>query len=148
MDKDAETLMALQVLNGRGKQREKALDYFASQGMTEQNVLDSYWRQSKGTLDSYLLAHGTTRYQVAKQTGIKPNTLQRAADHDVADLRVKVISAVAQVVGDTPGQVLDELIKDEKDDAALSSALAKQMKEDGIAEWTGDDEPSKDVSDE
>lgn len=148
MDKDEEMLMALQVLNGRGKQREAALNYFASQGMTEQDVIDSYWRKSKGTLDSYLLAHGTTRYQVAKQTGLKPNTLQRAADHNVADLRVKVINAVAQVVGDTPGQVLDELLREERANARLSEAIAKDMKESGISEWTGDDDQSRNAKDE
>lgn len=63
-------------------------------------------------LQKYLDQNKITRYQVAKKTGIANTTLANAVKDTkpLSGQTVKVISAVAQALGKTPGQVLDDLI--------------------------------------
>ena len=62
-------------------------------------------------LDTYLEQNGATRYSVAKANAITPSKLQRAAAHTSVDgITTRVIMYVAQALGKTPGNVLDELI--------------------------------------
>lgn len=64
-------------------------------------------------LQKYLDQSGVTRYQVAKQTGIANTTLANAVKETkpLSGQTVKVIRAVAEALGKTPGQVLDDLIQ-------------------------------------
>lgn len=63
-------------------------------------------------LQKYLDQNKITRYQVAKKTGIANTTLANAVKDtkSLSGQTVKVISAVAQALDKTPGQVLDDLI--------------------------------------
>lgn len=63
-------------------------------------------------LQKYLDQNKITRYQVAKNTGIANTTLANAVKDTkpLSGQTVKVISAVAQALDKTPGQVLDDLI--------------------------------------
>ena len=63
-------------------------------------------------LQKYLDQNKITRYQVAKKTGIANTTLANAVKDTkpLSGQTVKVISAVAQALDKTPGQVLDDLI--------------------------------------
>lgn len=64
-------------------------------------------------LQEYLDQNNITRYQVAKQTGIANTTLANAVKETkpLSGQTVKVIRAVAEALGKTPGQVLDDLIQ-------------------------------------
>ena len=64
-------------------------------------------------LQEYLDQNGVTRYQVAKQTGIANTTLANAVKETkpLSGKTVKVITSVAQALGKTPGQALDDLIE-------------------------------------
>ena len=70
-------------------------------------------------LQEYLDQNDVTRYQVAKQTGIANTTLANAVKETkpLSGHTVKVISAVAQTLGKTPGQVLDNLIELDEDNS-------------------------------
>lgn len=63
-------------------------------------------------LQKYLDQNKITRYQIAKKTGIANTTLANAVKDTkpLSGQTVKVISAVAQALDKTPGQVLDDLI--------------------------------------
>ena len=63
-------------------------------------------------LQKYLDQNKVTKYQVSKASGVSQMTLSHAtADtKQLSNQTVKVISAVAQALGKTPGQVLDDLI--------------------------------------
>lgn len=63
-------------------------------------------------LQRYLNQNGITKYQVSKASGISQMTLSHATAENKALSKqtVKVISAVAQALDKTPGQVLDDLI--------------------------------------
>lgn len=67
-------------------------------------------------LQKYLDQNKITKYQISKASGISQMTLSHATAENKALSKqtVKVISAVAQALGKTPGQVLDDLIKLEK----------------------------------
>ncbi len=68
-------------------------------------------------LQKYLDQNKITRYQVAKKTGIANTTLANAVKDTkpLSGQTVKVISAVAQALDKTPGQVLDDLIALDKE---------------------------------
>lgn len=75
-------------------------------------------------LQKYLDQNKITRYQIAKKTGIANTTLANAVKDTkpLSGQTVKVISAVAQALDKTPGQVLDDLIAlDKKGVHPLSS---------------------------
>lgn len=63
-------------------------------------------------LQKYLDANQVTRYQIYKATGLAQTTLANAVkpEKSLAGLTVKVIKAVADTLGKTPGQVLDDLL--------------------------------------
>lgn len=63
-------------------------------------------------LKKYIDQNNITKYQISKLSGISQMTLSHAtADtKQLSNQTVKVISAVAQALGKTPGQVLDDLI--------------------------------------
>lgn len=75
--------------------------------------------KSMNALQEYLDQNGVTRYQVAKQTGIANTTLANAVKETkpLSGQTVKVITAVAQALGKTPGQVLDDLIELDEDNS-------------------------------
>ncbi|WP_396583353.1 helix-turn-helix domain-containing protein [Lactobacillus delbrueckii] len=64
-------------------------------------------------LKKYIDQNNVTKYQISKLSGISQMTLSHAtADtKQLSNQTVKVISAVAQALGKTPRQVLDDLIK-------------------------------------
>ena len=66
-------------------------------------------------LQEYLDQNDVTRYQ----TGIANTTLANAVKETkpLSGQTVKVISAVAQTLGKTPGQVLDNLIELDEDNS-------------------------------
>lgn len=69
------------------------------------------------TLKKYLDKNSITRYQISKKTGIANTTLASAVKDTkpLSGQTVKVISAVAEALGKTPGTVLDELLQLEKE---------------------------------
>lgn len=64
-------------------------------------------------LQKYLDQNNVTKYQVSKLSGLSQMTLSHAtADtKPLSGQTVKVIRAVAEALGKTPGQVLDDLIQ-------------------------------------
>ena len=61
--------------------------------------------------DDYLTQQSITRYKIAKETGISPSTLQRAADaKEIDNISMRIIIATAKALDKTPGTVADELI--------------------------------------
>ncbi len=65
----------------------------------------------KSVLDTYLKQRGLTRYDVAKATGISEQALSKANRRDPETYTVKTVAKIAQATKQTPGEVLDELIK-------------------------------------
>lgn len=62
-------------------------------------------------IDTYLKAHDTTRYKVAKANDITPSKLQRAANHDDVDLiSIRIVRYIATALNKDAGTVLNELI--------------------------------------
>ncbi|MFV4942058.1 helix-turn-helix domain-containing protein [Lactobacillus delbrueckii] len=70
-------------------------------------------------LQEYLDQNGVTRHQVAKQTGIANTTLANSVKETkpLSGQTVKVITTVAQALGKTPGQDLDDLIELDEDNS-------------------------------
>lgn len=68
-------------------------------------------------IDTYARNHGLTRYAIAKKTGVSPTMLQRASQKTVSKMSGEVFSALGQAAGQTPGTVMDELIRLEVDNA-------------------------------
>ncbi|MBU9788879.1 helix-turn-helix transcriptional regulator [Lentilactobacillus sp. G22-6] len=66
-------------------------------------------------LDTFLEKKNLSRYQIAKETGIAPTTLQRSSDKDALAINPRVYAAIAQVLHETPGQVFDAIIGLEED---------------------------------
>lgn len=62
-------------------------------------------------IDDFLKQFNLTRYQVAKISGVGASTLAMANDKPINSLSVRVLQALAMATGKTPGQVLDDLIK-------------------------------------
>ncbi|KRN27759.1 hypothetical protein IV38_GL001974 [Lactobacillus selangorensis] len=57
-----------------------------------------------------------TRYKVTKLTGVTASTLQYTNGlDDVSKLQVKTLMVLAEAVGLTPGEVLNEMIELESD---------------------------------
>lgn len=61
--------------------------------------------------DQYLKSHGTTRAQVARDTGINASLLQRASDREASDINSHILFTLAEALNKTPGRVMDELIE-------------------------------------
>jgi hypothetical protein len=64
-----------------------------------------------GVIDDYLKKFGMTRYQVTEKTGIPKNTLANADKKSASRLSVKVVQALAEATDNTPGAVLDTILK-------------------------------------
>lgn len=64
-------------------------------------------------LDDYLKQNDTTRYQVAKISGIPEKSFQNLVSQDVSNYAGRFYRAIGLVIGKTGGQVYDELTADE-----------------------------------
>lgn len=106
---------AMNVLYGKGKQKAEAVAKYRASGIDEKQVETVFNPVRKSNLlDAYLEQQGTTRYQVAKQSGIAETTLMNAAKKSRAiDINTKIIIAIAKTLQKEPGDVLNELIMTE-----------------------------------
>lgn len=64
-------------------------------------------------LDDYLKQHDTTRYEVAKISGIPEASFKNLLAQDVSNYAGRFYRAIGLVIGKTGGQVYDELTADE-----------------------------------
>lgn len=64
-------------------------------------------------LDDYLKQHNTTRYEVAKISGIPEASFKNLLTQDVSNYAGRFYRAIGLVIGKTGGQVYDELTADE-----------------------------------
>lgn len=62
-------------------------------------------------MDVFLQKFGITRYDVFKRTGISQQTLSSANKKDPESYSGKILSALSQATGISPGEVLDSLIR-------------------------------------
>jgi len=62
-------------------------------------------------MDVFLQKFGITRYDVFKRTGISQQTLSSANKKDPESYSGKILSALSQATGISPGDVLDSLIR-------------------------------------
>lgn len=69
-----------------------------------------------GIIQKFLRRYGTTMYQVAKETGLSKATIESANKKSVDQMSAKNIRLIAENVELSPGNVLNELYKIEKDD--------------------------------
>jgi transcriptional regulator with XRE-family HTH domain len=61
-------------------------------------------------MDIFLQKFGLTRYDVFKRTGISQQTLSSANKKDPSSYSVKILTALSEATGISPGEVLDQLI--------------------------------------
>ncbi|WP_225433873.1 hypothetical protein [Lacticaseibacillus paracasei] len=106
---------AMNILYGKGKQKAEAVAKYRASGIDEKQVEAVFNPVRKSNLlDAYLDQQNTTRYQVAKQSGIAETTLMNAAKKSRAiDINTKIIIAIAKTLQKEPGDVLNELIMTE-----------------------------------
>lgn len=106
---------AMNILYGKGKQKAEAAAKYRASGIDEKHVETVFNPVHKSNLlDAYLEQQNTTRYQVAKQSGIAETTLMNAAKKSRAiDINTKIIIAIAKTLQKEPGDVLNELIMTE-----------------------------------
>lgn len=62
-------------------------------------------------IDEYLDQHNLNRAEVAKISGVTPSTLANAQKNDIGKVSIKVVQSLAMTTGETPGTVLDRLLK-------------------------------------
>lgn len=89
-------------------------------------------------LDKYLSAHDLTRYQLEQVSGIRQSTWNNVKEKSITSYSVRLIMAIANAIGKSSGQVLDELIQLELEEDKLNgfSELFKQYDFHHIAkEW-------------
>ena len=67
-------------------------------------------------LDNYLSKHNVTRYQLEQVSGIRQSTWNNAKDKSITSYSVRLIMGIANTIGKSSGQVLDELIQLELDE--------------------------------
>lgn len=72
-------------------------------------------------LDLYLQRNNMKRYDVYKKTGISQQLLSTHTNKGIEKYSNKVIMALAQSLGKTPGTVLDELLALEKENPAFEA---------------------------
>ena len=70
-------------------------------------------------LDLYLQRNNSKRYEVHKKTGISQQLLSTHTKKKVENYSTKVITAIGETLGKSPGQVLDELLTLEKENPAF-----------------------------
>lgn len=98
----------------------------------------------KSVLDDYLGKNGLNRSVVSRRTGLQYTTLQRSSVRDAIDINPRVMVAVAEAFGKTPGEVFDELLETEMSDhmtIATTKILFAQLFPDELVsvEDVGDD---------
>lgn len=106
---------AMNILYGKDKQKDEAVAKYRASDIDEKQVEAVFNPVRKSNLlDAYLEQQNTTRYQVAKQSGIAETTLMNAAKKSRAiDINTKIIIAIAKTLQKEPGDVLNELIMTE-----------------------------------
>ena len=67
-------------------------------------------------MDVFLQKFGLTRYDVSKRTGISQQTLSSANKKDPGSYSVKILSALSDATGISPGEVLDQLLRIQKEE--------------------------------
>ncbi|KKI88917.1 hypothetical protein WQ54_28770 [Bacillus sp. SA1-12] len=72
-------------------------------------------------LDIYLQRNGKKRYDVFKETGISQQTLASVNKKKVSSYSVKTIQAIAKTVQKSEGEVLNELLRLEKENATFEA---------------------------
>lgn len=66
---------------------------------------------NKTKIDEFLKKRNLTRYQVSRISGVGQSTLNDARKRSINTITVKTLQALAMATGETPGAVLDELLK-------------------------------------
>lgn len=72
-------------------------------------------------LDLYLQKHQCKRYDVYKKTGVSQQLLSTHINKSIEKYSNKVIIAIAETIGKTPGDVLNELLLLEKEKPAYEA---------------------------
>ncbi|WP_225047399.1 helix-turn-helix domain-containing protein [Lacticaseibacillus kribbianus] len=67
--------------------------------------------EDTNTLDTYLSAHGLTRYQLAKQTGISASVWQTVNNKPFSKWKVSQVQALAEALGLASSTVMRDLEK-------------------------------------
>lgn len=78
-------------------------------------------------LDIYLQRNGKKRYDVFKETGISQQLLSSVNKKNVSSYSVKTIQAIAKTVQKSEGDVLNELLKLEKENATFEAFNADDL---------------------
>lgn len=72
-------------------------------------------------LDLYLQRNNSKRYEIYKKTGVSQQLLATHTKKKVENYSNKVIMALSEALGKTPGTVLDELLELEKENPAFEA---------------------------
>lgn len=72
-------------------------------------------------LDLYLQRHQCKRYDVFKKTGVSQQLLSTHTNKKIEKYSGKVLIAIADTIGKTPGDVLNELLNLEKENPAFEA---------------------------
>lgn len=78
-------------------------------------------------LDLYLQRNNSKRYEVYKKTGVSQQLLATHTKKSVENYSNKVILALAEALGKTPGTVLDELLTLEKENPAFEAYNPEEL---------------------
>ena len=78
-------------------------------------------------IDVYLGRHGKKRYDVFKETGLSQQTLASANGKPAASLTGRILQAIGRTVGETPGRVLDEMLKIEQEGFAMTVTTKEEL---------------------
>ena len=78
-------------------------------------------------LDLYLQRNNSKRYEIYKKTGVSQQLLATHTKKSVENYSNKVILALAEALGKTPGTVLDELLTLEKENPAFEAYNPEQL---------------------
>lgn len=78
-------------------------------------------------LDLYLQRNNSKRYEIYKKTGVSQQLLATHTKKKVENYSNKVILALAEALGKTPGTVLDELLTLEKENPAFEAYNPEEL---------------------
>ncbi|MBE6053643.1 MAG: XRE family transcriptional regulator [Clostridium sartagoforme] len=78
-------------------------------------------------LDLYLQRNNSKRYEIYKKTGVSQQLLATHTNKKIENYSNKVIMALAEALGKTPGCVLDELLALEKENPAFEAYNPEQL---------------------
>ncbi|MFU7517120.1 helix-turn-helix domain-containing protein [Clostridium sp. HCS.1] len=78
-------------------------------------------------LDLYLQRNNSKRYEIYKKTGVSQQLLATHTKKSVENYSNKVILALAEALGKTPGTVLDELLTLEKENPAFEAYNPEEL---------------------